>query len=306
MKIDLRQCRHVLALDDHRNFARAAEVLGLTQPALTRSLQGIEKSIGARLFDRNRSRVEPTAVGERLIERARQLVDQARDIERDLQQMLGLEVGLLRIGAATYPADLSVGTAVGRLVQRSPGLLVDLSIADWPVLIRQVASGDLDLAVADIDMAQGDDRLVTEALPQHQFRFFCRACHPLTEERSPTLEQVRSYPLVSNALPPRFVALAARDNRGIRTEFPAGVTAPEIRVSDFGLALRVVMASDAVGAAISNQIADACSRGQLVTLPLELPWLKSGYGIIRRADRTPSPAAVTFMDILRDVEAAIA
>jgi DNA-binding transcriptional LysR family regulator len=55
MNIDLRQCRHVLALDRHRSFARAADALGLTQPALTRSLQALEKSIGARLFDRDRT-----------------------------------------------------------------------------------------------------------------------------------------------------------------------------------------------------------------------------------------------------------
>jgi len=103
MKLDLRQLRHVLALDRHRNFGRAAEAIGLTQPALSRSLQALEDEIGARLFDRDRSHVAPTAVGERLIERARLLVNQARDIEQDLKQMLGLEVGLLRIGAGPYP-----------------------------------------------------------------------------------------------------------------------------------------------------------------------------------------------------------
>jgi len=66
MKLDLRQLRHVLALDRHRNFGRAAEAIGLTQPALSRSLQALEDEIGARLFDRDRSRVEPTAVGARL------------------------------------------------------------------------------------------------------------------------------------------------------------------------------------------------------------------------------------------------
>ena len=69
------------------------------------------------------TRVEPTPVGQRLIERARLLVNQARDIEQDLRQMLGLEVGLLRIGAGPYPADLSVGTALGRFVKDHPQIL---------------------------------------------------------------------------------------------------------------------------------------------------------------------------------------
>jgi DNA-binding transcriptional LysR family regulator len=306
MHFDLRQCRHVLALDRHRNFARAADALGLTQPALSRSLQALERSIGARLFDRDRAGVEPTAVGERLIERARLLVNQARDIEQDLQQMLGLEVGLLRIGAGPYPADLSVGTAAGRLVRRHPGLMVDLSVGDWTDLIRRVASGELDLAVADTGVALLDDRLVAESLPEHQLSFFCRSGHPLAGSAALTLEQVRTFPLVGTALPPRFVALAARNNIGYRPNLPAGTSAPEIRVGTFALARRMVMESDAIGGAVPSQIEDAVARGELVTLDLDLPWLKTSYGIIRLANRTPSPAAVTFIDILRHVEAEIA
>ena len=305
MNIDLRQCRHVLALDRHRSFARAADALGLTQPALTRSLQVLEKSIGARLFDRDRARVEPTSVGERLIERARLLVNQARDIEQDLKQMLGLEVGLLRIGAGAYPADLSVGTAIGRLVRRHPALMVDLSVADWSDLIRRVASGELELAIADTGVAEQDDRLVVEPLPRHQLNFFCRAEHPLAGCAALTLEELRKFPLVGTALPPQLAALAAKDKKGMRTNLPAGVTAPEIRVDTFALARRIVMESDAVGGAVASQIQDSVARGELVMLPLDLPWFKTRYGVIRLANRTPSPAATAFMDNLREVEAGI-
>jgi DNA-binding transcriptional LysR family regulator len=305
MTIDLRQCRHVLALDQHRSFARAADALGLTQPALTRSLQVLEKSIGARLFDRNRARVEPTPVGERLIERARLLVNQARDIEQDLKQMLGLEVGLLRIGAGAYPADLSVGTAIGRLVQRHPALMVDLSVADWSELIRRVASGELELAIADTGVATQDDRLVVESLPRHQLSFFCRSGHPLAGRAALTLEELRKYPLVGTALPPQLAALASKDKTGMRANLPAGGAAPEIRVDTFALARRIVLQSDAVGGAVLSQIQDSVARGEFVMLPLELTWLRTNYGMIRLANRTPSPAAMAFMEILREVEAGI-
>jgi DNA-binding transcriptional LysR family regulator len=305
MNLDLRQCRHVLALDRHRSFARAADELGLTQPALTRSLQVLEKSIGARLFDRDRTRVEPTPVGERLIERARLLVNQALAIEQDLKQMLGLEVGLLRLGAGPYPADLSVGTAVGRLLRHHPALMVDLSVADWSVLIRRVASGELELAIADTGIAQQDDRLVVESLPRHKLSFFCRPGHPLAGSATLTLEELRKYPLVGTALPPQLAALAAKDRKGMRANLPAGVTAPEIRVDTFALVRRIVMQSDAVGGAVPSQIQDSVARGELVMLPLDLPWLETAYGIIRLANRTSSPAATAFMEILREVEAGI-
>jgi len=305
MNIDLRHCRHVLALDQHRNFARAAEALGLTQPALTRSLQVLEQSVGARLFDRNRTRVEPTPVGERLVERARLLVNQARDLEQDLKQMLGLEAGLLRIGAGPYPADLSVGTAIGRLVRLHPALMVDLSVADWSELIRRVASGGLELAIADTSLAQQDDRLVVDSLPQHKMRFFCRKGHPLAGSAARTLDEIRKFPLVGTALPPRLAALATTEGKGMRANLPTGVTAPEIRVDTFPLARRIVLESDAVGGAVPSQIQDLLERGDVVLLPLDVPWLTTGYGIIRLANRTPSPAATAFIDILREVEAGI-
>jgi DNA-binding transcriptional LysR family regulator len=159
-----------------------------------------------------------------LIERARLLVNQARDIEQDLKQMLGLEVGLLRIGAGPYPADLSVGTAIGRFVQRHPALMVDLSVADWSELIRRVASGELELAIADTGVAQHDDRLVVESLPRHKLGFFCRSGHPLAGSAALTLEELRKYPLVGTALPPQLSALAAKDRKGMRANLPAGVS----------------------------------------------------------------------------------
>jgi len=135
--------------------------------------------------------------------------------------------------------------------------------------------------------------------------FFCRAGHPLAGRAALSVEELRKHPLVGTSLPPQMAALAAKNKMGMRANLPSGITAPEIRVDTFALARRIVMESDAVGGAVSSQIQDSVARGELVMLPLELPWLKTNYGIIRLANRTPSPAALAFMEILRDVEARI-
>lgn len=305
MKIDLRQLRHVLAIDRHRNFARAAEAVSLTQPALTRSLQSLEREFGARLFDRDRAGVVPTPIGERLIERARLLLNQARDLEQDMTQMLGLEVGLLRLGAGPYPAELSVGTALGRLVMDHPRLLVDLAVADWPELTRRVTNGDLELAVADISTAVQDERLSVELLPKHRMQLFCRAGHPLAGRGSVTIAEARGFPLVGTSLPPRLDELSARDKRGLRATLPEGTTAPEIRVDTFALVMPIVLESNAIGGASPSRLRAFLERGEITLLPLDLPWLTTNYGIIRLANRSPSPAAAAFIEILREVEARI-
>ena len=303
--MDLRQLRPVLAIDRHRNFARAAESLSLTQPALTRSLQSLERDLGARVFDRDRAHVEPTPIGTRFIERARLLLNQARDLEQDMTQMLALENGLLRIGAGPYPAELSVAQTVGRVVQRHPRLLIDFAVSDWPELTRRVVAGDIELAVADTSLALQDERLIAEALPRHQLHLFCRAGHPLAHRKSVSLAEARSYPLVGTALPPHLAELATADKRGLRATLPEGTTASEIRVDSFGLVLPIVLTSDAISGAAPSQVKGLLDRGDIVLLPLELPWLRTRYGIIRLANRTPTPAAATFIEILREVEAGI-
>jgi len=305
MNIDLRQLRHVLALDQYRNFARAASAVGLTQPALSRSLQALEKSIGAKLFDRDRTRVEPTPVGKRLIAEARPLLVHAGAITRGLQQMLGLEAGLIRIGAGPYPADISVGTAVGRLVRRHPGLRVDLSVDDWPTLVQRVVSAELDLVVAEVSLAVNDERLDVESLPPRPAAFFCRPNHPLKDSAGLTLEQVRHFPLVATALPPRLAQLTGAKGPDLLSRLPEGVSIPEIRVETVDLVRRIVVESDAIGIAVMSQIKDEVLQGRLVVLPLKIEWLISNYGVIRLANRTLAPAVRTFVEILREVESEI-
>lgn len=305
MKLDLRQLRHVLALDRYRNFARAAEAIGLTQPALSRSIQALEDSVGAKLFDRDRSGVEPTAVGARLVERARPLLTQARDVELDLELMIGVADGSIRIGAGPYPAEISVGQAVGRLVRRHPALALDLSVDDWPELTARVLSGELDVAVAETSLAQDDGRLTVEALPRHAGRFVCRPGHPLTGREGLTLEDVQRYPLVLTSVPPRLRDLLPPPESVRQSDDPDGATATSIHVDSTFLARQIVMGSDAVTMATTGQSAADVALGLLVVLPLEVSALHTGYGIIRLARRTPAPATVEFMAILREVEAAL-
>ena len=305
MQMTLRQLRHVLALEQHRSFARAAQSLGLTQPALSRSVQQLEKSIGATLFDRDRARVEPTLVGERLIDQARSLLNHADNVEKDLQQLLGLDIGLLRIGAGPYPADISVVKAVARMVRSRPGIRVDLSEDDWPSLTHSVVSGRIDMAIAETSLAVDDVRLSVEPLPMRQGMFFCRSGHPLATCSNPTLADVRRHPLVATSLPARLAQLTGSKNPEMTSSLYEAMSVPEIRVDSFDLVRRIVMESDAVGIAVLHQIRSEVGLGQLVALPLELPWIKTNYGIIRLANRTPSPAALTFLDVLREVESEI-
>jgi DNA-binding transcriptional LysR family regulator len=305
MRLDLRQLRHVLALDRHRNFARAAEDVGLTQPALSRSLQALEEELGAKLFDRDRSRVQPTALGKRLVELSRPLLNQAKLVERDLRLIIGLGGGMLRVGAAPYAADVSVGRSVGRLLRAHPDIRMDLSVGDWPELQQKVLTDELDIVVAECSHALEDERLTVESLPRHQGVFYCRAGHPLARRDNLSLDDLSRFPFAFTTVPKRLKHLLAARGEP-RGELPDGTTVTDIRVGAPCLAKRIVLDSDAISAAIPLQIREELVAGQLVALPLDAPTLRTDYGIIRLTRRTLSPAAVAFVAVLREVEAEIA
>jgi DNA-binding transcriptional LysR family regulator len=302
MKLDLRQLRQVLALDRYRSFARAADSVGISQPALSRSLQALEDEVGAKLFDRERAGVVPTAVGARLIELAHPLVAQARAIEVELRQMVGLAGGLLRIGAGPYAAEISVGTAVGRLARQHPGIRVEVVTQDWPNLLQALLNDEFDAVIAEMQHADADDRLDVEPLPPHEAQFFCRAGHPLAGRPKLTLQDLLAHTIVFGVLPRRVAEAMSPTSPADDDGLPMGATTMQLRVESLLVARRVVLESDVIGIAVPSQIARELADGRFAVLPLALPWMKTNYGIIRLAGRTPSPACVAFLDLLRGVE----
>ena len=305
MALELRVMRHLLALNQHRNFARAARELGITQPALSRSIQALEAAIGARLFDRGRERVEPTDVGQVLVDLARPIVNESVEAERQLRQVVSADAGQIRVGAGPYPADISVGHAAGLLSRQRPGIRVDLSVGDWPAITRSLLNGDLDVAIAEISEFETDDRLEIESLPRHRGAIFVRKGHLLTRRRGVTLDDVAEFPLVCTELPQRLAELLRARAAHRRKAGLCNSSVPDFRVDTFDLARQIVESGDAVGVAVRCQIRSALRAGRVVILPLELPWLTTNYGMIRLAGRTPSPLLVEFMNLLRKVESEI-
>jgi len=304
--LDLRLLHQALTLARHRNFARAAQALHITQPALSRSIAGLESVLGERLFDRTRQGVEPTSFGQMLLARAQPLVDGAAELERDFKLLRGLHIGELRVGAGAYPAELSVNQAVGRLMGRHPDLCVELISNDLRSLIKAVLERKLDLAVIERSMVDDEPSLAVEALPEHAAYYFCRLGHPLVNGLPPSVDQVFSFPFVGTRMPQRVAAGFLQLAKVGRIDVDTGDYMPPIKVDSIAAAKDVVMKCDAIGAAPLALIAAELRAGQLCTLPLRLDWMHTHYGFAYLRGRQLSPAALAFMAEVRGVEAELA
>jgi DNA-binding transcriptional LysR family regulator len=301
--LDLTLVSHALAIARHGNYARAASELGVTPPTLSRHIASLEQQLGIRLFDRGRSGAVPTTLGREVLNQAQSLLAGAQRLEREVAMLRGLEVGQLSIGAGIYPSYLSVGRALGRLSAKHPGLQVEVIAGDWQSMIEQVLSASLDLAVAELSGPAEDERLSVEPLPRHPGAFFCRAGHPLLQERDLTLEMIFQYPYAGTKLAARAIAqLKGPPGAGL-IDRATGEFIPSMRVNTLHMAMEAVAVSDAFGIEPLSAIRSHAPSGQLVALDYRPAWMHTNYGIVYLKDRTLSPAAEAFMTELRAVEA---
>ena len=300
--LDLRLLHQAIILASYRNYARAAQALHLTQPALSRSIAGLEARLGEKLFNRTPRGVVPTAFGELLLVRGRTLLDDSARIEREFNLMRGLEIGELRIGAGAYPAQMSVGRAVGRLTERHPALRVDVMADDLRGIIVALLAGRLDLAVVELSLVAGEPRLVTEKLPAHPGCFYCRAGHPLLAESDPGIARILEFPFVGTRMPPRVAQSFLELARAGSIDRDTGDYLPPIKVDSIRMAKDIVLASDAVAVAPQAFIAEEIAAGRLVVLAARAAWMQTGYGFVALRGVLLSPAAEAFKDEMRRVE----
>jgi DNA-binding transcriptional LysR family regulator len=295
--------RQALALARRGNYARAAEVLGITQPSLTRSIAALERSLGVRLFDRGRSGAMPTAFGRVFVERAEALLHTDADLRRELQLLAALATGTLTIACGPYAAETSVAEAVARLAAAHPSLNLECVVVPPQRVLADVLGGHADLGVATEAGLDGEPALVVERFGPLRIHLACRPGHPLAGVAGLTLQQALRYPLVTTRLhgddaaqliPPFALPPSGRE---ARPEF-----VPRITINSLAMGRRVAHGSDALFPGTAAQLAEDVSAGKLVMLAIDDAALRNTHAAFHRRDRPLAPAALAFLEILRAIE----
>jgi DNA-binding transcriptional LysR family regulator len=303
---DLTPIQHALALAQTRNFARAAEIVHITQPAFSRSIATLERELGVRLFDRLTSGVELTAFGKLLIERGAQLIGDVALIKREIELLGGLHTGSLAVAAGPYTSESLVGRVAAQLLSTYPGLSVSVESMDARDVIRGVLDARIDVGVASSARVGKEPRLVIEALESHAIHLVCRAGHPLCRQKNLTLQHVLSFPIVSGHMGGDVAQFARISGASGAFDADTGEFQPTIQVNSMSLARAIVYQSDAVLPATLDMVEDEIDTGRLVRLDIDaLPVSVRPCQFYRRG-RTPSPAALTFMEMLRQSDAQMA
>jgi DNA-binding transcriptional LysR family regulator len=305
MMNDLRLIRLAIALGQYGSFARAAEALDLSQPSVSRGIAELEQSLGVRLFDRSHKQVVPTAFGRVLLERGPAVLNGAADLRSEIRLLAGLEKGTLSIGAGPFPGETTVPRALAELVRVHPGLQVQLTMMDPQQVALEVLAGRLEVGVADVRGLEREAGLVVEPLPPLRTWLACRVGHPLERAGAAvTLNQALEYPLATTLLRGEATALAPRGRAALSAgRYGEARAAPQITLNSLAAARLMAQHSDTLCIVTADCLADDAAARGLVRLPIDLPLLRTSYGVLTLAGRSLAPAAPVFIERLRAVVA---
>jgi DNA-binding transcriptional LysR family regulator len=206
--LTLRHLELVRALARCGHFGRAAEELGISQPALSKGIANIERLLGVKVFDRDGAST-PTVFGEILIAHSESIVADYAELLRELRLAKGLDTGSLSISCGLYPAEMSVQEAIGTMATRHPSLICKLMVKDWIDVPEDVDTRAFDIGVGDITEAAQKPDLETECLRISPVVVFCRSDHPLTRMQNLALLDILEFPWACPALPSRMFSNTA-------------------------------------------------------------------------------------------------
>lgn len=296
MTIEIRHIRHVEALARHRNFARAAKELKMTQPGLSRAIQNLEIALGVLLFDRNNREISPTVYGQHILDFGKTLLRDASRLESDLELLKEGERGELIIGAGPIPAEIFLGKVLGAMSLKHQNLKVRVIVERPGTLLSMLNQREVDVMIGDIRVVEDTTELNITKLPELPICYVCRSGHPYATRSQMILKEILNYPVATPWIPNDIYELIASEvglPMAELTAFKNGL----IECSYFKLLIDVVLTSDAIGCGLVPIFADAIDRKKLVQLPVTCQGVSSSYGFVSLARYSISPA----IKILRQI-----
>jgi DNA-binding transcriptional LysR family regulator len=308
MEFEIRFLRSALALAEHRNFARAASVLRLSQPSLSRSIQRLEQLAGVQIFERGRRGVEVTSAGEIFLKHAQEVMAHSSDLSREMELLKGLARRELQIGVGTYAGVGYVDQAIARIVRQHPEVRLRVASDNWASVLPLLRHRELDLAVIDVRALVADQELHITGLKRRQGYLAVRPGHPLLKQKGTlSMSDVLHYPFVSTW---RFPAGLLRQIVGgsaaaENSSRPGLKTVPSVACESLTMMKNIAQESDAVALLPLNMLLSEIEAKTIAVLPLILPMLESDFGIVRLARRSLSPLGELLVGKMLEVDAEV-
>ncbi|WP_459211801.1 LysR substrate-binding domain-containing protein [Aquimarina rhabdastrellae] len=142
------QLKYVLAVAEHQNFTKAAEKTFVTQPTLSMQIQKLEDELDIQIFDRSKKPIELTEVGKKLVQQARNIVNESERIQDIVDQQKGYIGGEFKLGVIPTVMPTLLPMFLNNFIKKYPKVKLKIEELHTEAIIERLNDGHLDAAIA--------------------------------------------------------------------------------------------------------------------------------------------------------------
>ncbi|MEU6575255.1 LysR family transcriptional regulator [Streptomyces sp. NPDC046805] len=297
--MDVRQLRALVTVAEAGSVTRAAELLHLVQPAVTRQIRTLEQELGVALFERTRQGMQLTAAGTTMVERARRALNELERARAEIRPTPGVVGGIVSVGLLDSATSLLAEPLASAILRDHPGIDLRLLTAYSGHLQHWLDDGDLDLTL--LYNLSSTPSLNAQPLVRERLWAVASPSAGLRAEHPVPFEEAVSHPLVVPAA-----------GHGLRTVIDAAAAQARaelnlvVQTNSMHVQKQLVLAGHGWTILPGIGIAEDVANGSLSAAPLGEPevW-RSIVLCTSRAGRVTPAAEVVAKELSRQIHAAV-
>ena len=296
-RIKLQDLHVLMTVAQAGSMGKAAQRLSTSQPAISRSIAGLEHALGVRLLERTAHGVAPTDYGRALLEGGGAAFDELLQAVKKIEFLADPASGEVRVGSTVFTAASFVAAVIDRLSRRYPNMRFQLTTASWEELHAMLGERKVDFLITRRFDAEARDRLDFEFLFDESFVVVAGARSPLARLRKIELRDLAAERWV---LPPpgsmvTSIAMRAFAESGV--DYPRAAVqtlTPDVRMS-------LVATGRFVTIFPASMMRFSARRSEIKVLPVRCGTARVPTGIVTLRDRSLGPAAKLFIEDSRQL-----
>ncbi len=186
--ITLTQLEYVVAVDTYRHFGKAAESCFITQPTLSMQIKKLEEDLEIIIFDRSRQPLIPTDVGQRIIEQARIVLQQAEEINNIVKDHKNLVSGMLRIGIIPTLAPYLLPVFIGRYKRKFPNIYIKVIEQTTDEIVKLLNKDLIDVGILVTPLKE--EKIIEKPVFYEEMLIYANQENDLLKKKEITLKDI--------------------------------------------------------------------------------------------------------------------
>lgn len=292
MNVTLRQLKAFVLVAEHNSFTKAAEILTLTQSALSGLIKELEQNLDIKLFDRTTRKMHLSDAGHRLLPQAKRILNEVALLDEKVASLKSLHQGHVRLAVSQQLAASAMPQFIAKFRETHPNIQVTLTDCSIDDVVASVENLQTDLGIAP-ERSYSDD-VVSTVLFESPFYLVIPPTHPLATRETVYWEDLLGEKLITLNGP--FI-------KSLQNQLPEDISShifnPDYEINFLSTALG--MTRQGLGVTLCLlYAAEWVHQNGLIMRPLHSPIVERKFLLYTHKNRSLSPAALAFYDFVKE------